>query len=93
MLSDNFLSASHTILKDEVPTKENGAIFQDNSGSSKFDETWPSTEQTNTTISPNVNGSSHSEFVLRSQVTPDLHDWLEKTKSRDTDQSKGTIAS
>lgn len=42
---EKFLQRTNHIKVHEIPTRENGTIDPDHSTSSKFDESWPSTER------------------------------------------------
>ncbi len=64
--SEKFLVQSNTLLCDDIPTKESGTEMKDASGSSKFDETWPSTTEQST--SPNIDSSSQSDSRTLSQI-------------------------
>ncbi|XP_065056274.1 uncharacterized protein LOC135684579 isoform X1 [Rhopilema esculentum] len=47
---EHFLSGSNNFYRDLIPNKENECAPNDHSGSSKFDESWPNTERTNSTL-------------------------------------------
>ena len=83
----DFLAKSNTLLKDQIPTKDIGTVNQETSGSSKFDETWSSTEHT---ASPNID--SHSSSVSKGNKGGDIENWLAQKQSASTEQPKGTIA-
>jgi len=71
---EKFLRQTNHIKIHEIPTRENGTVDPDHSSSSKFDESWPSTERalvstpeadttgTETSKSPSSEGR---DFLLR----------------------------
>ena len=65
--------------RDLIPTKESGT--HDNSGSSRFDETWPSTEQTGST-------KVESPFAANSSDQEGLGNWFYNKKEDGKSQSK-----
>ncbi len=86
---DKFLGKSHTLLRDELPTKDCGSTYKDNSGSS-FDETWPSTAHV--TTSPETNPSSNSSKEISSLDSQPPHNLWQQTNNKVNDDSQGTIA-
>lgn len=73
---EKFLRQTNHIKIHEIPTRENGTVDHDHSSSSKFDESWPSTERalvstpeadttgTETSKSPSSEGR---DFLLRTR--------------------------
>eukprot|EP00112_Aurelia_sp_Birch-Aquarium-sp1_P022326 Seg626.5 transcript_id=Seg626.5/GoldUCD/mRNA.D3Y31 product="Proline and serine-rich protein 3" protein_id=Seg626.5/GoldUCD/D3Y31 len=83
----DFLAKSNTLLKDQIPTKDIGTMNQETSGSSKFDETWPSTEHT---ASPNID--TYSSSISQGTKGDDIENWLSQKHLTSNEEPKGTIA-